>query len=48
MLCIIHFEGAGEDGVDDDDGRIYPEHLSPILHAPGDNIFHKGKSVSPM
>ena len=30
------------DGGDDDDGRIFPEHPSPILHAPRDNISRKG------
>ena len=35
----------GEDG---DDGRISPQHPSPILHAPRDNISHKGKSLTPM
>ena len=34
------FLGEGEDG---DDGRIiFPEHPSPILHAPRDNISRKG------
>ena len=30
------------DGDDDDYGRIFPEHPSPILHAPRDNISRKG------
>ena len=35
---------AGDDDGDggDDDGRIFPEHPSPILHAPRDNISRKG------
>ena len=36
-------EPLGEDGDGgDDDGRIFPEHPSPILHAPRDNISRKG------
>ena len=38
----------GEDGDDDGGGgggRIFPEHPSPILHAPRDNISRKGKSL---
>ena len=31
-----------DDGGDDDGGRIFPEHPSPILHAPRDNISRKG------
>ena len=31
-------EGDGDDGG----GRIFPEHPSPILHAPRDNISRKG------
>ena len=34
-------EPLGEDDGDDD-GRIFPEHPSPILHAPRDNISRKG------
>ena len=34
-------EQPGEDDGDDDDGRTFPEHLSPILHAPRDNIYRK-------
>ena len=30
-----------DDGNGGGGGRIFPEHLSPILHAPGDNISHK-------
>ena len=33
-------EALGEDDGDDD-GRIFPEHPSPILHAPRDNISRK-------
>ena len=33
---------------DDDDGRIFPEHPSPILHAPRDIISRKGKSLTPI
>ena len=38
----------GHNGAGDDDngdgggGRIFPEHPSPILHAPRDNISRKG------
>ena len=40
-------KGAGEDNDDDGDGgggggRMFPEHPSPILHAPRDNISRKG------
>ena len=38
-------DGDGDDG---DDGRIFPEHPSPILHAPRDNISRKGKSLTPI
>ena len=41
---------VGEDsdgGGDDDDGRIFPEHPSPIIHAPRDIISRKGKSLTP-
>ena len=37
-------EGKGDDG---NGGRIFPEHPSPILHAPRDNISCKGKSLTP-
>ena len=35
---------SGEDDGDDGGGggRIFPEHPSPILHAPRDNISRKG------
>ena len=33
---------SGEDNGDDGGGRILPEHPSPILHAPRDNISRKG------
>ena len=42
---------VGEDGGDGDghdDGRFFPEHPSPILHAPRDNISRKGKSLTPI
>ena len=36
------FVGEADDGDDDDGGgRICPEHPSPILHAPRDNIARK-------
>ena len=38
-------DGGGGDG---DDGRIFPEHPSPILHAPRDLISRKGKSFTPI
>ena len=31
---------------DGDGGNIFPEHPSPILHAPRDNISRKGKSLT--
>ena len=37
--------GEDDDGGGDGDGgggRIFPEHPSPILHAPRDNISRKG------
>ena len=40
--------GAGEDGGGDDNGRSFPEHPSPILHAPRNNISRKGKSLNPI
>ena len=36
--------GGGGDGG----GRIFPEHPSPILHAPRDIISRKGKSLTPI
>ena len=41
-------DGGGGDGGGGDDGRIFPEHPSPILHAPRDNISRKGKSLTPI
>ena len=39
----------GEDGNEGDDHRrISPQHPSPILHAPRDNISRKGKSLTPI
>ena len=38
--------GGGDD--DDDDGRSFPEHPSPIFHAPRDIISRKGKSLTPI
>ena len=38
--------GDGDDGGDDD-GRIFQEHPSPIIHAPRDIISRKGKSLTP-
>ena len=41
-------EGDGDgDGGGGGDGRIFPEHPSPILHAPRDNISRKGNSLTP-
>ena len=37
--------GDGDDDDGDDDGRISPEHPSPIFHAPRDIISRKGKSL---
>ena len=39
--------GDGGGGDDGDGGRIFPEHPSPILHAPRDVISRKGKSLTP-
>ena len=40
---------VGDDNGDGDgDGRIFPEHPSPILHAPRDIISRKGKSLTPI
>ena len=39
---------VGDDGGDDGDGRIFPGHPSPILHAPRDIISRKGKSLTPI
>ena len=36
------------DDDDDGDGRIFPEHPRPILHAPRDIISRKGKSLTPI
>ena len=40
--------GDGGDGGGGDDGRISPEHPSPILHAPRDIISRKGQSLTPI
>ena len=44
--------GDGGDGNGDGDGdgggTIFPEHPSPILHAPRDIISRKGKSLTPI
>ena len=40
MEPLVEDDGDG-DG-DGDDARIFPEHPSPILHAPRDNISRKG------
>ena len=34
-------EPLGEDGDGGDNGGIFPEHPSPILHTPMDNISRK-------
>ena len=39
---------GGGDGGGGDDGRIFPGHPSPILHAPRDIISRKGKSLTPI
>ena len=39
---FISKEAGGDDG-DGGGGIIFPEHPSPILHAPRDNIPRKGK-----
>ena len=41
-----HDDGDGDD--DGDEGRIFPEHPSPIIHAPRDIISRKGKSLTPI
>ena len=41
--------GDDDDGDDgDDDGRIFSEHPSPILHAPRDNISRHGNALTPI
>ena len=45
--CFQTRVGDGGDGGGDD-GRIFPEHPSPILHAPSDIISRKGKSLTPI
>ena len=40
--------GGDDDNGDDGDGRIFPEHPSPILHASRDIISRKGKSLTPI
>ena len=37
-ICLTKIAG---DGDADGGGRIFPEHPSPILHAPRDNISRK-------
>ena len=44
-LCDIIAVGIDDDG---NDGRIFPEHPSPVLHAPWDIISRKGKSLTPI
>ena len=39
--------GDSDGGGDGGDGRILPEHPSPILHAPRDIISRKGRSFTP-
>ena len=43
----IFWKGSGDDD-DGHDGRISPEHPSPIPHAPRDNMSRKGKSLTPI
>ena len=40
-------DGGGGDSGGGDDGRTFPEHPSPILHAARDTRYSKGKSLSP-
>ena len=40
--------GLGDGGGGDGGGGIFPEHPSPIIHAPGDIISRKGKSLTPI
>ena len=40
--------GDGGDDGGDGDGRIFPEHAGPIIHAPRDIISRKGKSLTPI
>ena len=42
------FQTRVGDGGGGDDGRIFPEHPGPILHAPRDIISRKGKSLTPI
>ena len=46
--CTILRLGKDGDGGDSDDGRILPDHPSPILHTPRDNISRKGKALTPI
>ena len=39
---------VGDGGGGNGGGRIFPEHPSPILHAPRDIISRKGKSLTPI
>ena len=39
--CTTTSTGDGGDDDGDDGGRIFPEHPTPILHAPRDNISRK-------
>ena len=40
--------GDGGDGDGDGNGRVFPEHRSPILHSARDIISRKGKSLTPI
>ena len=52
LVCSVGMPASqtrvGDDDGDGDDGRIFPEHPSPILHAPRDIISRKGKSLTPI
>ena len=41
-------DDGGDDDGDDGDRRIFPEHPSPIFHAPRDIISRKGNSLTPI
>ena len=47
-VAIFQIRVGDGDDDDGDDGRISPEHPSPILHAPRDIISRKGKSLTPI
>ena len=47
MICFERLSKEAGDDDGDNNGRIFPEHASPILPAPSDNTSRKGKSFTP-